>query len=207
MQRESHLAVLCRLGVLGAVRSLVIDVAHELRQVGMPQHLPYRAVFAGMIPIMIDRALEQVPEVEVEWWVTYLHSRLLQCCGGDRIQPWIGSLGNCAPGCPDFIERRSAGWGTRGIEHVDLRQGHLSLAASKPLALLLAGEMPNAPTDAVHRQDATARLFIAETNECALELAACKAQLQNKRMGHYDTSKEQILSIDANLALGVILPK
>src|SRR5262249_18722905 len=176
------------LGLFGAVRSLVIDVAHELWQVCMPQHLPNRAVFAGMIPIVVDRSLEQVSEVEVEGGVAYLHSRLLQCFGGECIQPGIGGLGNRAPGRPDCIERRSAGRAARGIEHVDLGQGHLSLAASKPVALLLRGKMPNAPTDAVHRRKATARLFIAETNECAVELAACKAQLQDKRMRHAHTS-------------------
>src|SRR5215467_8608402 len=126
--------------LLGAIRSLVIDVAHELRQVCMPQHLPNRAVFAGMKPIVVDRALEQVSEVEVEWWVAYLHRRLLQCGGSERIQPGIGGLGNRVPGRPDVIERRSAGWGARGIERVDLGQRHLSLAAPKPVALLLRGE-------------------------------------------------------------------
>jgi hypothetical protein len=40
--------------------SLGIDISHEHGQVLVPQHLANGGIFPGVIPVMIDRALQQV---------------------------------------------------------------------------------------------------------------------------------------------------
>ena len=50
----------------------------------------------------------------------------------------------------------------------------------------LPRQMPDVPTDAIHRQDALARVVIRNSLDCAQEFTACKTQLAYKRVVHGD---------------------
>jgi hypothetical protein len=43
----------------GEIRRFVIEVADELRQAGVAQHLADRHVFTGVVPVMVDHSLQQ----------------------------------------------------------------------------------------------------------------------------------------------------
>jgi hypothetical protein len=58
---------------------------------------------------------------------------------------------------------------------LDIRQEHLSLSIIQEVALLLPGQVPDVPADAVHRQEAFTGILLPDTVDRAQELTAGEA--------------------------------
>jgi hypothetical protein len=65
-----------------------------------------------------------------------------------------------------------------------LWQGHLILREEQEVTLLLPGQMPYIPADAVHGLETLAGLRLSQTNQGPLELTSGKAQLRDEWMNH-----------------------
>jgi hypothetical protein len=66
------------------------------------------------------------------------------------------------------------------------RGSRTSLCKDKKIALFLPRQVPHVPTDRAHWQETTARLFIRNPFQGALEFFTRKAKLGDEWMGHID---------------------
>ncbi len=80
-------------------------MAHKLWQIGMPQELPNRHIFAGVVPVVVDGVLKQIAKDQVAGLAVNQHM-LLQRGRRDGIQPGVAGLGDLPPDVPGFIQRR-----------------------------------------------------------------------------------------------------
>lgn len=169
-----------------------VNVAHEFWQSGVSQHLPDGQVLAGVIPIMIDHSLEHRSEAGGAGLAVPDHV-ILQLLRGHRVQPRIDGSGYGVPRLPHVNQRRRTGGSSVGEHLVDLReQEGFALRVEQEVPLLLPGQVPDVPTDAVHGHQPLARLIIAQVFQCALEFAAGKAQLLYEWMVRHTFSPQEI---------------
>ena len=70
-------------------RRLGIDIADKLGQVGVPEHLADRQVLAGVIPVVVDHALQQRAE-DVFARPAVSDDMLVQLLDRDQVEPGIG---------------------------------------------------------------------------------------------------------------------
>jgi len=54
--------------------------------------------------------------------------------------------------------------------------------------MFVPGQMPQHPTDAVHRLKAAASIFVSQARQGALPLVTSEVKLQHEWMGHRNTS-------------------
>jgi hypothetical protein len=132
---------------------------------------------------MIDHTLQERAK-DVLSWLAVPNNVLLQPVRRQRIQPRISGLGDGVPGRPHLVERRRAGGCAIGKQLVNLRQWQLTLRVEQKISLLCLCQVPDVPTDAVHRQELFAGVSILQALECAPEFVTRKAQLEYQWVRH-----------------------
>src|SRR5215469_11787101 len=81
------------------VRSLVVDIAHKLRQVDVSEHLSNSRILARVIPIVVDDPLEEIASGIVRLPVIEV-AGFLELLGGECVEERIGDPRNRMPGLP-----------------------------------------------------------------------------------------------------------
>lgn len=104
---------------LGAVRSPAIDIAHKLWQVSVAEHLPNRYILAGVIPVVIDDALEQRTS-SVGRLSLANATDFLKLLDREGVEERINQLCDRPPGLPHFSERWRTGWLTVANQVVEV---------------------------------------------------------------------------------------
>jgi hypothetical protein len=160
------------------VRGLAVDVADEDRPVAVPQHLADRLVLAGVVPVVVGRAQQQVAVADA------LARLLEQLRRGHVVQPGIGLARDRLPRRERFVERRCLRRRAVGVQLVDIGQQQAALGGPQPVALLLPGHVAHVPAQAVHGPEPAARLLVRGSGHAAHELAARKAELIDQRVRH-----------------------
>src|SRR5690606_35389750 len=110
--------------------------------------------------------------------------RLLEHVAVERVETGVGALGDVAPHRPHLFEGRDAGRGAGAEALVHLRVGHLALAVVQEVLLLLPRHVPDAPAEAVQRQDPLDGLLGLDGAERAGELVPGEPALLDQRARH-----------------------
>src|SRR5579884_733196 len=159
----------------------------------MAEQLADRHVLAGVVPVVIDDALEEGAGGIIIVGPFGKRVLLQQLLGGDRIKEKKNEARHRLPGVPHLGERWRACRLAVADEFIESGQGSLSLQARQPVTLLLPRQVANVPANEVHRQQTTARIAIAQSFEGALEFAASKTQLKYQRVWHVSPLFHQVL--------------
>src|SRR5437868_12880687 len=137
----------------------------------MPKLLANSHVLANVVPIVVDQAQHERAKVRPNRLAVDDH-RLLQRGCRDGVQPRVGGLSYRAPSFLNFVEGWCAARCAVSEKLIYIGHKHLPLGASEPVTLLLPGEVPYVPGDAIHRLEAASRLLVRNAHEGALELVA-----------------------------------
>src|SRR3954454_9899435 len=131
-----------------SVWRLVVDVADELRQPLVAEHLADGHVLARMEPVVIDRSLQQVA-VDPRERPAIPHQVLEQHLARERIEQWIGRGRDCLPGRQHLGEWRRACGATRREPCLDVGERCPPLPCRHEIPLFLPREVADVPADAV----------------------------------------------------------
>ncbi len=92
-----------RQGLFRAVRGLLFDVADELGEIGMSQHLPDSEILSIVIPVVIDDALQARADGEIRRF-TIVYEMFLQLGRGQLVKILVHSVRHSVPRFPHLGE-------------------------------------------------------------------------------------------------------
>jgi len=158
------------------VWSFGIDITYKFGQIGVSQHLPDCHVLAVVIPVVVDEALQERTGGVEDMRIIFIgEAHFLELLSSESVQERIDQFRHSMPGFQRLGKRRSAGRLAIAGSFVEVGPWRLSLDVGQPAALLVAGQVADVPTDAVHRQQTAARIGSAKSFEAALKFSASKA--------------------------------
>src|SRR5690606_37303456 len=194
---------------LRLVRRLVVDVAHELGQAGVPEELAVGHVLARVLPVVVDDALQQVPDEAAARLAVLAGVRLLEHVAVERVEPGVGALGDVAPRRPHLLEGRSAGRRARAEPFVDVRVRHLALAVVEEVLLLLPRQVADAPAQAVEREEPLHGVLRLDGAQGAGELAPGEPELldEGMRRGGHGLKVTSTRSLALRIEMAVTPPQ
>ena len=132
---------------------------------------------------MIDGALQHVP-VEARDGLAVDDRMRLQFGGRQGVEPWVRRGGDRLPRREHLFEQWRAGGRPVGEILFDLREENFALPKAEEITLFLPRQMTDVPTDAVHRQQALARICVGDAFDRAHEFTAGETELVNEWVGH-----------------------
>src|SRR5680860_1001970 len=165
---------------LGQVRSLVVDVADELRQGLVAKHLAHGLVHAGVEPVVVGNAQDEVADQATAAPFATAVVGPKEPLAAQRVEPRVASRRDVGPGGEHLAQLGGRARGAGAKRLVDSRVRRYSLTPGKEVLLLLPGQMADAPADCVQPARPGQGVFLRQVPEAASELAPGIAQLQHR---------------------------